>query len=73
MKLTVLGAGAWGTALAHCAAARHDVLLWARDPVQAGLLQRDRRNARYLPGVDLDMVQLRGRPGVHEPHELRMV
>jgi glycerol-3-phosphate dehydrogenase (NAD(P)+) len=54
MKLTVLGAGAWGTALAHCAAARHDVLLWARDPVQAGLLQRDRRNARYLPGVDLD-------------------
>jgi len=55
MKLTVLGAGAWGTALAHCAAARHDVLLWARDPVQAGLLQRDRRNARYLPGVDLDL------------------
>ena len=54
MKLSVLGAGAWGTALAHCAAARHDVMLWARDPAQADLLERDRRNERYLPGVDLD-------------------
>jgi glycerol-3-phosphate dehydrogenase (NAD(P)+) len=54
MKLTVLGAGAWGTALAHCAAARHDVMLWARDPAQSDLLERDRRNERYLPGVDLD-------------------
>ena len=41
MKLSVLGAGAWGTALAHCAAARHDVMLWARDPAQANLLERE--------------------------------
>ncbi|MFZ3288262.1 MAG: glycerol-3-phosphate dehydrogenase, partial [Telluria sp.] len=27
-KITVLGAGAWGTALAMLLAARHDVLLW---------------------------------------------
>jgi glycerol-3-phosphate dehydrogenase (NAD(P)+) len=37
----VLGAGAWGTALAVAAAARHEVLLWARDPAQAAaMLQR---------------------------------
>ena len=54
MKITVLGAGAWGTALAVAATtAGHDVLLWARDPQQAGALQRERCNRRYLPGVAL--------------------
>ena len=53
MKLSVLGAGAWGTALASCAAARHDVLLWARDPAQAQRLASERLNERYLPGVRL--------------------
>ena len=32
MKLLVLGAGAWGTALAAQASARHEVTLWARNP-----------------------------------------
>ena len=31
-KVTILGAGAWGTAVAIALAARHDVLLWARNP-----------------------------------------
>ena len=53
MKLSVLGAGAWGTAVALAAAARHDVLLWARDPGQAGALQSERCNRRYLPEVAL--------------------
>jgi glycerol-3-phosphate dehydrogenase (NAD(P)+) len=53
MKIAVLGAGAWGTALATAAAPRHETLLWARDPAQAMALQRDRRNARYLDGVAL--------------------
>ena len=53
MKIAVLGAGAWGTALASSAAARHEVLLWARDPAQAAALQSERRNARYLDGVPL--------------------
>ncbi len=53
MKLAVLGAGAWGTALAVNAAARHDVTLWARDARQAGDLGRDRVNSRYLPDVTL--------------------
>ena len=53
MKLLVLGAGAWGTALAASAANRHQATLWARDPAQAAALQSQRRNQRYLPGVDL--------------------
>ena len=50
MNLTVLGAGAWGTALA-ISAARHNpqVLLWARDEAQARDMQAQRRNVRYLP------------------------
>jgi glycerol-3-phosphate dehydrogenase (NAD(P)+) len=53
MKIAVLGAGAWGTALAASAAGRHDVLLWARDPVQAQSMRATRRNERYLAGVPL--------------------
>lgn len=53
MKILVLGAGAWGTALAVSAAARHEVTLWARDPAQAQALRTDRENRRYLPGVAL--------------------
>ncbi len=51
MKIAVLGAGAWGTALAVAAAPRHDVLLWARDPAQAAAMQHSRANPRYLDGV----------------------
>ena len=53
MKIAVLGAGAWGTALAISAAASHHVRLWARDASQSNALAADRVNARYLPGIDL--------------------
>ncbi len=53
MKILVLGAGAWGTALSVSAAARHDLTLWARDPQQARDLRADRENRRYLPGIAL--------------------
>ncbi|MFO1273842.1 MAG: NAD(P)H-dependent glycerol-3-phosphate dehydrogenase [Rubrivivax sp.] len=53
MKIAVLGAGAWGTALAAAAAARHEVLLWARDAAQAREIAASRTNTRYLPGVAL--------------------
>jgi glycerol-3-phosphate dehydrogenase (NAD(P)+) len=53
MKIAILGAGAWGTALACSASLRHDVLLWARDPQQAQALADGRVNTRYLPGVRL--------------------
>jgi glycerol-3-phosphate dehydrogenase (NAD(P)+) len=52
-RIAVLGAGAWGTALAAVLAGRHEVTLWARDPAQAGAIGRERRNARYLPEVPL--------------------
>lgn len=48
MRIAVLGAGAWGTALAAAAAGRHAVTLWARDPAQAAAIAAQRRNARYL-------------------------
>ena len=53
MKISVLGAGAWGTALAMAAAARHDTLLWTRDARQAEQMQAQCRNLRYLPEVAL--------------------
>lgn len=53
MKIAVLGAGAWGTALACSAAPAHEVVLWARDAAQAAAMQAGRVNLRYLPGVEL--------------------
>lgn len=53
MKVAVIGAGAWGTALAISAAQHHQVVLWARSSEQAQRLQRERVNAQYLPGVAL--------------------
>ena len=49
----MLGAGAWGTAIASVLAARHEVTLWARDPAQADSIARTRRNQRYLPKVEI--------------------
>lgn len=52
--VTVLGAGSWGTALAHLAArGGHEVRLWTRDDEAAARLQSEGENARYLPGVSL--------------------
>ena len=53
MRIAILGAGAWGTAIAVAAAGRHDVRLFARDPEQAQALRSARENARYLPGIML--------------------
>ena len=54
MKVTVLGAGAWGSALAQLlCAGDNDVTLWGRDPRLLDGLQRSRRNEVYLPGIEL--------------------
>lgn len=50
MKLAVLGAGAWGTALAISFSRNHAVSLWARNPDHAGAMAKSRSNERYLPG-----------------------
>jgi glycerol-3-phosphate dehydrogenase (NAD(P)+) len=52
MNVTILGAGAWGTALAISAARRQTpVVLWARDAAQAHQMQQQRCNERYLSGL----------------------
>ncbi|MCC5978266.1 MAG: NAD(P)-dependent glycerol-3-phosphate dehydrogenase [Salinarimonas sp.] len=54
LRVGVIGAGAWGTALANAiAGAGHDVVLWGRDPDAASTIESARENARYLPGVTL--------------------
>ena len=53
MNLTVLGAGAWGTALAVHASATQSTRLWARDAAQAARMRSLRRNAGYLPDIAL--------------------
>ncbi|MFP6557052.1 NAD(P)H-dependent glycerol-3-phosphate dehydrogenase [Paraburkholderia sp. B3] len=53
MKVAVLGAGAWGTALAGHLARAHDTVLWARDGALIGALAKTHENARYLAGISL--------------------
>jgi glycerol-3-phosphate dehydrogenase (NAD(P)+) len=53
MKIAVLGAGAWGTAISLVLSARHEVRLWARDAALIESLRADRSNRRYLPGFAL--------------------
>lgn len=75
MKITVLGAGAWGTALAMAAASNagesHQVQLWARDPAQVAQMQALRENARYLPGLPFpDRLTVLGAPVADLPVQL---
>src|SRR2546425_4456155 len=53
MRVAVLGAGAWGTAISCVLAVRLEVTLWARDAAQAATIGTSRRNERYLPGFEL--------------------
>lgn len=51
MKITIMGAGSWGTALAiHFALHGHSVALWARNGEHIQTLQNDRENKHGLPG-----------------------
>ncbi|AWB34988.1 NAD(P)H-dependent glycerol-3-phosphate dehydrogenase [Orrella marina] len=51
--VAVLGAGAWGTALAAAASRTSPTLLWGRDPARTRAIQAQRTNDRYLPGITL--------------------
>lgn len=50
-RIAVLGAGAWGSAIATVLSERLEVALWAQKPEQAQAIAATRRNERYLPGV----------------------
>jgi glycerol-3-phosphate dehydrogenase (NAD(P)+) len=52
-KISVLGAGAWGTAVAMALAARNDVLLWGRNNAAMQAMAAARENTDYLPGFVL--------------------
>ena len=61
IRIAVIGAGAWGTALANCAArAGRDVTLWARDAASAAQIANTRESPR-LPGIRLDAARRRDR------------
>ncbi|MEM0899977.1 MAG: NAD(P)H-dependent glycerol-3-phosphate dehydrogenase [Pseudomonadota bacterium] len=53
-KVSVIGAGAWGTALAaNAARGGRKVRIWARKPEHAEEIRKTSRNDKYLPGIDL--------------------
>ena len=54
LRVAVLGAGSWGTALAALIARHgHHTTLWGRDGDAVAAIGRDRQNARYLPGITM--------------------
>lgn len=53
VRLAVLGAGSWGTALAALACQRADTLIWARDAAVAAAIQQNHHNPRYLSDIAL--------------------
>lgn len=54
MQAAVLGAGSWGTALAmQIARGGHHALLWGRNAAQIDEINTQRRNARFLPDIEL--------------------
>lgn len=55
MRSTVIGAGAWGTALADVLARNgHEVSLWAYEPDVVEAVNARHENSRFLPGAALD-------------------
>lgn len=53
MRITLLGAGAWGTALSIAFADKHDLTLWSREEDVAADLKSTRENHRFFPGYKL--------------------
>ncbi|MEL6890089.1 MAG: NAD(P)H-dependent glycerol-3-phosphate dehydrogenase [Actinomycetota bacterium] len=72
MRVTVLGAGSWGTTVASLVAAHHETLLWARDADVAGEINAEHTHSKYLAGFDLP-VQLRATDDLQEAAEWAQV
>src|SRR5918994_6354509 len=53
MRVTVLGAGSWGTTVASLVSARSETVLWAREPEVADAVSRQGENPVFLPGFAL--------------------
>ena len=66
-RVGIIGAGAWGTALAQMLRrAGRDVAIWAREPEVADAINRDHVNPLFLPGIALD-------PGIRASRDLGSV
>lgn len=54
MRVAVIGAGSWGTALTiHAARAGHDVVVWSRNPAVVGSITCDHVNRVYMPDAQI--------------------
>ncbi len=53
MRVAVVGAGSWGTAVANLCSVNADVVLWAREPRLAACIDTTHENPTYLPGLVL--------------------
>jgi glycerol-3-phosphate dehydrogenase (NAD(P)+) len=53
MTISVIGGGAWGTALAQVMATQEDIILWAREPEVVASINAARENTLFLPGIKL--------------------
>ena len=63
-RIGIIGAGAWGTALAQVLRrAGRDIVIWAREPELARTINSDHENRMFLPGVALD-------PGIRAAPEI---
>jgi len=53
MRVTVLGAGSWGTTVASLTAGRNETTVWARDPEVVREINEEHTHSRYLSGFRL--------------------
>jgi glycerol-3-phosphate dehydrogenase (NAD(P)+) len=53
IRVAVIGAGSWGTTVAHLAAFNAPTMLWARDDDVAGEVEHKHTNSKYVPNYDL--------------------
>ena len=68
MRVAVVGAGSWGTAVANLCSVNADVVLWAREPRLAACIDTTHENPTYLPGLVLPRLRpcdLRPRSRLH--------
>jgi glycerol-3-phosphate dehydrogenase (NAD(P)+) len=65
VKVAVVGAGSWGTAVAALVATNADTVLWARNPALAERIDINNENPEYLAGIELP-TQLRATASIDD-------
>ena len=53
LKISVLGSGAWGTALAQLMSKEREVLMWVKEKTVKIDINQNHQNTKYLPGIKL--------------------